>query len=56
MIYSVDFCVKENENFQTIHTEDIAALSVSECNKVAKEIRNTLSESKNINVYYFIAA
>jgi len=56
MIYSVDFCIKKNGIFHTICNENICALSVSECQEEAEELRNRLQKRRKHHVYYFIEA
>lgn len=53
MLFSVDFSIRVNGNFRTVHTELIFANSVSECKRVAKEISNTLQHE---NIHIFIDA
>lgn len=56
MLYEVDFSIKISENFSTIHTAFIHALSVSECQGKAKTIRDTLPQMKEHQVHIFIKA
>jgi hypothetical protein len=56
MLYEVDFSVKVNGNFQTIHKEFIFADSVSECQDKAESIRDLLSQNKQQHVHIFIEA
>ncbi|TCJ05068.1 hypothetical protein [Cytobacillus praedii] len=54
MIYSVDFSIKINDRFSTIHTAFVYALSVSECRKSVKEIKNKLAASQKHDIHIFI--
>lgn len=54
MLFDVDFSVKSNGDFQTVHKALIFANSVTECKDLADEIKNNLKENKNI--YIFIEA
>jgi hypothetical protein len=56
MLYEVDFAIKVLGSFCTVHTAFIQAISVSECQAKAEEIRNTLPQSRNHDVRIFIAA
>lgn len=56
MIYPVDFSIKVNDSFCTIHSELIFANSVSECQDVAENIRETLPQYKKHHVLIFIEA
>lgn len=56
MLYSVDFSIKINGDFHTIHTAFIHAESVSRCNDLAKNIKADLLGNKNQNIHIFIEA
>jgi len=56
MIYSVDFCIRKNGDFQTIRNENICALSISECQEVANKIRERIQKRRKHQVHYFIEA
>jgi hypothetical protein len=53
MLFSVDFSIRVNGNFQTVHTELIFANSVSECKQEAMKISNTLQQE---DIHIFIEA
>jgi hypothetical protein len=50
MLFPVDFSIRVNGNFHTVHTELIFANSVSECKQLANEISKTLSQ-ENIHIF-----
>jgi hypothetical protein len=54
MLFEVDFAVKINDSFQTIHKEFIFADSVSKCQGEAETIRNELPHNRNHHIYIFI--
>jgi len=54
MLFEVDFALRINGNYQTIHTAFVAADSVSECMDKAEGIRDELPQSKNQHVHIFI--
>lgn len=54
MLFSVDFSIQVNENFHTVHWAFITADSVSECREVAREMKDSIPESKNHYVHIFI--
>jgi hypothetical protein len=56
MVYPVDFSIKINGNFQTIHKAFIFADSVSECRDKAEDMCNDLPQNKNHHVHIFIEA
>jgi hypothetical protein len=56
MLFEVNFDLKINGNFQTIHTAFVFADSVSECQEKAESIRNELPQSKRQHVHIFIGA
>lgn len=56
MLYPVDFSIKLNGSFQTIHSELIYASSVSECQETAKSIRKELPQHQHYEVHIFIEA
>lgn len=56
MLYEVDFSIKFNDSFNTIHTAFIHAQSVSECQGEAKAIRATLPQIKEHQIHIFIKA
>lgn len=56
MLYEVDFAIKVNGSFSTIYTAFVQALSVSECQFKAEEIRDSLPQARNHNVQIFIGA
>jgi hypothetical protein len=56
MLYEVDFAIKLNGSFSTVHTEYIFAHSVSECQDRAEEILQDLPQNKNHHVHIFIEA
>ncbi|MBS4191780.1 hypothetical protein KHA94_16440 [Bacillus sp. FJAT-49705] len=56
MLYSVDFSVRVNNIFSTIHTAFIPAISVSECMHLAEEMKANLTENNKQQIYIFIAA
>lgn len=56
MLYEVDFSIKVNDSFCTIHKEFIFAQSVSECQDQAEIILQELPQSKNHHVRIFIEA
>lgn len=45
MIYEVDFTVQEGEQFETVQTALIHALSVTECRSAAKELADEIEVS-----------
>jgi hypothetical protein len=56
MIFPVDFAIKINDSFCTVHTALIYAQSVSECQDKAEEIRESLPQNKKHHVHIFIEA
>jgi hypothetical protein len=56
MIYPVDFSIKINHSFCTIHSELIFADSVSECQEKAENIRDHLPQHRKQHVHIFIDA
>lgn len=56
MIFPVDFAIKINDSFCTVHTALIFAQSVSECQDKAEKIRKNLPQFKKHNVHIFIEA
>ena len=54
LLFEVDFALKINGNFQTVHKEFIFAESVSECQFEAESIREELFIRKNQHVHIFI--
>lgn len=56
MLFEVDFSIKVNESFCTIHTAFIHAQSVSDCRYQAEEIRDSLHQSKRNQIHIFIRA
>jgi hypothetical protein len=56
MLFEVDFAVKINGNFQTVHKEFVFAESVSDCQDKAETIRNELLVNNNHHVHIFIEA
>lgn len=56
MIYEVDFAIKINNTFQTIHTAFIEAISVSECQHKAETIKDKLPHAKTEDIRIFIEA
>lgn len=54
MLFSVDFSILVNETFHTVHWAFIPADSVSECREVAREMKDSIPESKNHHVHIFI--
>ncbi|MFE4522160.1 hypothetical protein ACFRCQ_08375 [Cytobacillus firmus] len=54
MLFSVDFSIRVNESFQTVHWAFIPAESVTECREVAQEIKANLPESQKHQVHIFI--
>ena len=56
MLYLVDFSIKINGNFNSVHNELIFANSVSECKKIADIICNELSANCRNDIHIFIEA
>lgn len=56
MLYKVDFAIKIKGVFNTIQSAFIQAISVSECQDKAEEIRDTLPAYKKHHIYIFIEA
>ncbi|NEX77397.1 hypothetical protein G4Z05_00585 [Bacillus thermocopriae] len=56
MLFEVDFALRINDNFLTIHKAFVLADSVSECQKKAEGIRNELPQNKLHQVHIFIEA
>lgn len=56
MFYEVDFAIKVKGSFCTIHTAFIHAMSVSECQDKAEELRDTLPHAQKNDVRIFIGA
>jgi hypothetical protein len=56
MLYEVDFAIKINQCFQTVHKAFIDAESVSECQDHAEEVREQLPVNQNNHVHIFIEA
>jgi hypothetical protein len=56
MLFEVDFSVKINNCFQTIHKAFIDAESVSECQLQAEEVKEQLQANKNNPIHIFIEA
>lgn len=54
MLFEVDFSIKVNDSFCTVHKQFIFAQSVSECQEQAEEILETLPQQKSHHVYIFI--
>lgn len=54
MIYYVDFAINERGIFNTIHSALIAAISVSECQHKAEEIRDSQLNLTNNEIHIFI--
>lgn len=54
MLYAVDFAIKLNGTFHTIHTAFIEAISVSECQHKAEEMREELPQAKTQHIRIFI--
>lgn len=54
MLYAVDFDIKVNQRFCTVHTAFIHASSVSECMNKAEEIKESLPANKSHQVHIFI--
>ncbi|NNU91845.1 hypothetical protein ETC01_00665 [Geobacillus sp. NFOSA3] len=52
MLFEVEFTIKENGSFQTIHTALVYALSVSECRQIASEIADQLGKG---GIQFFIS-
>lgn len=51
MLYSVDFTIKNSDNFKTIHTALIGAESVKECRSIANEIKENLKVENEVFVF-----
>lgn len=56
MLFEVDFSIKVNDSFCTVHTAFIHAQSVSECQFQAESIRDSLQQYKQHQIHIFIAA
>ncbi len=56
MMYEVDFSIKLNGSFYSIHKEFIFAQSISECQDHAENILNGLPHNRNHHVHIFIEA
>jgi hypothetical protein len=56
MVYSVDFTIKVQDSFCTIHTELICATSVSECMDMAEKVKEHIHQKRKQKVHYFIEA
>lgn len=56
MLYKVDFSIKVNDSFCTVHKVFIFAESVSECQDKAEEIRDTIPQNENNDIRIFIEA
>ncbi|WP_170169225.1 hypothetical protein [Mesobacillus subterraneus] len=56
MLFEVDFAVKINNCFQTVHKAFIDAESVLECHDQAEEVREQLPVNQNNHVHIFIEA
>ena len=56
MLFEVDFSIKIDGDFCTVHTELIPALSVSECRIVAERIKQDLKSNHGQEIYIFIGA
>jgi hypothetical protein len=54
MLFEVDFSIKINGYFQTVHKEFIFAESVSECQDKAESIREELPQNKHNHLHIFI--
>ncbi|GAA0313606.1 hypothetical protein GCM10008967_00110 [Bacillus carboniphilus] len=54
MLFSVDFDIKINQSFSTVHTEIIPAISISECQDKAEQIREQLPLNQNNHIHIFI--
>ncbi|MFD2442901.1 hypothetical protein ACFSO7_02775 [Bacillus sp. CGMCC 1.16607] len=56
MLFEVDFSIKIDGDFYTVHTELIPALSVSECKIMAENIKQDLRRIHVQEIYIFIGA
>jgi hypothetical protein len=56
MVFEVNFAVKINGNFQTVHKAFVFAESVSECQEKSEGIREELSLNKKHHIHIFIDA
>lgn len=56
MVYPVDFSIKVNGSFCTVHTVLIYANSVSECWNKAEGVRDMLPHNKSHQIHIFIEA
>jgi hypothetical protein len=56
MLYEVDFSIKINGRFKSLHKELIFANSVTECRDKAKLIRDELLQNDKNQIHIFIEA
>lgn len=56
MFYAVDFSIKVNNCFHTVHTAFIEAQSVSECQHQAEKLREQITMNKDHHIHIFIEA
>jgi hypothetical protein len=56
MVFEVNFALKFNGNFQTIHKAFVFAESVSDCQEKSESIRDELALNKNHHIHIFIEA
>ncbi|MGD6845260.1 hypothetical protein ACQCVH_22410 [Bacillus infantis] len=54
MLFSVDFDIRINESFCTVHTAFVPAESVSECMDIAEGMKETIPANKDHYVHIFI--
>jgi hypothetical protein len=56
MVYEVNFVIKINGNFQSVHRAIVFAESVSDCQEKSESIREELSQNKKQHIHIFIEA
>ncbi|CEG25973.1 hypothetical protein [Bacillus sp. B-jedd] len=54
MVYEIDFSIKVNGNFRSIHNALVQAKSVTECQTIADEIRQEIHPTDYQEIHIFI--